>query len=280
MENQTRLLELFESYYDVVLSQKLKHIQQGQENPTPSSPASEPGDSSPDALSEVAQTHQILLQYLLDQEARNSYRFESQYEVEAYEEVRYAMASLADEIMLNIPWSGQDAWLDYLLESALFDSRIAGSQIFECIEALCVRPSKAPYNQWPTDLRRDLAQVYLRVLQLGFEGEYRRSEVPESVQGDTPEADKERSIQSLLDRDVNYYHTLVQSYLEVEMLVPGRELFPDALRNTLDQGRGGAFANLQKIYRNAVFLVIVTLIFSSVLWLLVAIPYRNLLGNS
>lgn len=85
----------------------------------------------------------------------------------------YAMAALADELMLfEVEWVGQPYWQDVLLEEALFKSCRAGTSLFELMDRLVAARSH-------NDTERQLAAVYLLVLRLGFSGRYRNE--PEAL---------------------------------------------------------------------------------------------------
>lgn len=76
----------------------------------------------------------------------------------------YAFVALVDETLLFTPWPGQAAWQDKPLESRLYASRQAGEQVPAAIQTLLE-------EQQPTT--RDLANVYLQCLILGFHGRLR-----------------------------------------------------------------------------------------------------------
>ncbi|QAX85575.1 type VI secretion system protein ImpK [Pseudomonas sp. DTU12.3] len=76
----------------------------------------------------------------------------------------YAFVALIDETLLFEPWPGQAAWQDKPLESRLYASRQAGEQVPAAIQSLLD-------DQQP--LTRDLANVYLQCLILGFHGRLR-----------------------------------------------------------------------------------------------------------
>lgn len=87
----------------------------------------------------------------------------------------FAMAALADELMLlEIDWPGQPHWQDILLEENMFRSCRAGTALFDQIDQLLTSHSHA-------QLERQLAGVYLLVLRLGFSGRYRQ--LPEKIEG-------------------------------------------------------------------------------------------------
>jgi len=83
--------------------------------------------------------------------------------VERYRLVKYAMVALADEVFLQMPWEGREYWYNHLLETREFDSQNAGTQVFEIIDRTLQRQAA----------ELDVATVYLYVLALGFEGQYR-----------------------------------------------------------------------------------------------------------
>jgi type VI secretion system protein ImpK len=80
------------------------------------------------------------------------------------EECRYVLAIFADEVLVNTPWYGQQAWRENLLEDALFDTHNAGDRFFEEVERLLRERDPA---------RAEVAAVYLMALALGFQGRYR-----------------------------------------------------------------------------------------------------------
>ena len=85
-------------------------------------------------------------------------------EKERYEEVRYIYAALADEIFLSEPWSGQKEFINYLIEEKVFLTSEAGEKIFDRIdEILRSKP----------DQMIELAELYLQILIIGFDGQYR-----------------------------------------------------------------------------------------------------------
>ena len=85
-------------------------------------------------------------------------------EKERYEEVRYIYAALADEIFLSEPWSGQKEFINYLIEEKVFLTSEAGEKIFNRIdEVLRSKPEQMI----------ELAELYLQILIIGFEGQYR-----------------------------------------------------------------------------------------------------------
>jgi len=76
----------------------------------------------------------------------------------------YAFVALVDETLLFTPWPGQLAWQQHPLESRMYSSRQAGERLPSAIKKLLD-------EQMPGT--RDLANVYLQCLVLGFQGRLR-----------------------------------------------------------------------------------------------------------
>jgi len=124
---------------------------------------------------------------------------------EVYREAQYVMAALADEIFLHLEWEGKSAWP--LLESRLFETHIAGEEVFSRIDRLLQR--RDPFYL-------DLAAVYFMALSLGFEGKYRGSD------------DNDRR---------EYRHQLFRMIYrrEPKLFTATAPLFPQSYQNTLDK---------------------------------------------
>jgi type VI secretion system protein ImpK len=125
-----------------------------------------------------------------------------------YRLAQYAMVALADEVFLNFDWGGRDYWYGHLLESRQFDSRSAGTQVFEIIDRLLQQRST----------KADVATVYLYALTLGFEGQYRDASDRSALTGY-----RERLHQHIKRR-------------EAQQLDEDRPLSASAYRHTLDRG--------------------------------------------
>lgn len=80
-----------------------------------------------------------------------------------YFEAQYVMAAFADDVFIHLDWEGKRAWTSNLLESALFQSHVAGEMFFEKLDRLL-------RDHDPAD--KSLAAVYLTALSLGFRGKY------------------------------------------------------------------------------------------------------------
>ncbi len=85
--------------------------------------------------------------------------------LELYAEAQYVMASIADEVFLNLEWPGRPHWR--LLESSLFQTHAAGEIIFQRIDELLRQGDVS---------RTEMATIYFTALALGFKGRYRGME--------------------------------------------------------------------------------------------------------
>jgi type VI secretion system protein ImpK len=82
-------------------------------------------------------------------------------------DVSYAMAAIADEIFLNMEWEGKTYWEENMLEFRYFNTQIAGDEIFNKIDELLLKSD-------PLSIEK--AEIYLKILSLGFKGKYRGSD--------------------------------------------------------------------------------------------------------
>jgi type VI secretion system protein ImpK len=84
------------------------------------------------------------------------------------EAARYLKVALADEALIALPdWPQRQEWIACPLEYQLYGSRCAGERIFDRINGLL---------QAPPGTQRELAQLYLMALAMGFQGRYRKQE--------------------------------------------------------------------------------------------------------
>jgi type VI secretion system protein ImpK len=80
-----------------------------------------------------------------------------------YFEAQYVMAAFADEIFIHLDWEGKRAWTSNLLETALFQTHVAGETFFDKLDQLLRERDPA---------QKSLAAIYLSALSLGFRGKY------------------------------------------------------------------------------------------------------------
>lgn len=133
---------------------------------------------------------QRLLDLFEEQAARLQPLLPDQHEARVFEETRYVMIAMADEVFIRLDWPGKTAWIDKPLEAVVFGTRESGERFFRRIdEALGRRPrdpneladpgalSARPFEKTddsPADRRASsqLLTVYLTALALGFRGQY------------------------------------------------------------------------------------------------------------
>lgn len=133
-----------------------------------------------------------------------------QYAASYFEEAMFAMAALADEFFLNLTWEGHNYWKDNLLESRLFGTHDAGDLFFKNLD---------DFLRVRDPMRRDLAEVYLLALGLGFQGKYR----------DVEDGGKLKAYCHQLY--VFIHHHEPRSYEK------GERLFPEVYGFTLEEGQ-------------------------------------------
>ncbi len=153
------LLEQFQEFYREVIRQKALIADRGKK--IASAPPSEPTIAEKGTFRAV----QSDLIRLLEEQVLSARRRGDELGVAYYKKAQYVMVALADEIFLQLKWSGQALWQDNLLELKFFNSHVAGENIFELIERLIKERDQA---------MNELAAVYLLGLTLGFRGKYRR----------------------------------------------------------------------------------------------------------
>ena len=76
-----------------------------------------------------------------------------------YQQAKYALVVLADEILIKSRWAYADSWEEQLLEFEYFQTRLAGEEFFSRLA------SEGERNE-------DLAEIYYIALCLGFTGIY------------------------------------------------------------------------------------------------------------
>ncbi len=199
-----------------------------------------PGTPPPGAPGEVWRS--LLL--TLERQALAARRTGGDYALKVFAEAQYVMAAVADEIFLHLDWGGRETWQSNLLESRIFHSHRAGDAIFERIEQLLTQRNPVV---------RDLAEVYLMALGLGFQGKWR----------DRPEAEEKLA----------EYRRRLHVFLfdrEPELGGGGR-LFPQAYGHTLALGPGRRLPHLRPWLWGFALLAL--------LWVLVSIPLWHLLAK-
>lgn len=188
------------------------------------------------------------LQSLIEMQTLEARRMGGRYEQENVQDACYLKAAVADEILISLDWPGRQDWAYHLLEAALFRTSIAGDTIFEHIEEILrvLDPSK-----------RELAQLYLFALSLGFEGKFRGMEQPEVL--------------------ASYRRELFRFVYQREPDMTAHELAPGAYTNTLSHVLP---AKLPAVGRWSVALgvtLLVLLFVSQLIWVWQTYPLEQVL---
>jgi type VI secretion system protein ImpK len=135
--------------------------------------------------------------------------------VEDAKDVVYAMAVLADEIFLSVDWSGKQYWEENMLERLYFGSQIAGERIFDKINEFTLKSESV-----------EKAEIYLKLLSLGFKGRYRGSDDEESEIN----AYKDKLYKFIEKRDKSVFligHRLFQKEYSYTIPTIHRKFLPD-----------------------------------------------------
>ena len=166
------------------------------------------------------------------------------------EEMTYIMAAFADEAFLCLlDWNGKSYWREHLMELRLFRSQIAGQEIFKRIDKVIARRDHGA---------EELCAVYLMVLSLGFKGQYLHS--PASV-------DAYRS--KLFDR---------LQMTNPELRQESRHLIPEAYLHTVTEGAPVRLPEPRKWWLVVAAILAGWLILSTIAWLELTRPTRQLLA--
>ena len=101
---------------------------------------------------------------LIDVQNMELMRHGSRSEQKRFEDAKYIKSAVADELLLTQEWPGKNHFTDFLIETSLFGTSIAGEKIFEEIDKLI---------QFPPGREPDIERMYLFALAIGFEGKYK-----------------------------------------------------------------------------------------------------------
>lgn len=227
-ERTTFIVECFEEFYKEVLKHKnfvLTNKKLKGER-----------ESSPNATAEFILSK---LKTFLEEQSITAALGGSSFAKTYYAEAQFIMVALADEVFLNLNWSGKPYWEANLLEQRLYNTHSAGQVFFEKLEDLL-------RNKDP--VRQDLAVLYLNALGLGFKGKYRHFN-DEGVLG---------SYRSKLFTFINRR----EPYLFKQNV----HIFPDAYAHTLEAGEAKELPNLRNWYLILAGLGFIYLLMSYVIW--------------
>jgi type VI secretion system protein ImpK len=179
------------------------------------------------------------LELTLQQQMAYANNYGGEFAARYYKEAQYLMAALADEVFLNMNWSGRAEWEANLLESKLFGTHTAGSTIFNNLDTYLLERDPST---------RDIGAIYLWILGLGFKGKYRNTDDGNAL------ADYRKKL---------YNFIMLHA---PDLLDPDSKLFDQSYHHTLDRGTAVKLPN-PKAY-NWAFLGIIAsfLIGSFLIW--------------
>jgi type VI secretion system protein ImpK len=161
-----------------------------------------------------------------------------EHERRLFEETRYVMIAMADEVFLHLVWSGREPWADKPLEAVVFQTRDSGDRFFNRIDDALI--GRIPASS-------QLLTVYLTALALGFRGRYAPLGTGE------PETYRARIVDFLARTDPE--------------IVRGEELCPQAHEHT---AQGAPQQRLPSLSRGLLpFLVVIIgwIVIGEILWL-------------
>lgn len=89
-----------------------------------------------------------------------------------FQEVKYALVALADELAIHSDWDHVETWRRSLLELQFFNTSFAGAEFFDRISRLWQRLSTTS-DPSLRDQITGVLEVYYSCLRMGFQGRYR-----------------------------------------------------------------------------------------------------------
>ncbi|MBA4750249.1 MAG: DotU family type IV/VI secretion system protein [Alphaproteobacteria bacterium] len=230
------VLRYFEEFYTEVSRQK-DRIRSGQWK-RPDAFSDAPGAAEMDVATS-AQAITDKLYQMLDRQAIQATRMGGEFGSTYYQEAQFVMAALADEVFLNLSWEGRQYWEDHLLESRLFGTHDAGDLFFRRLDQFLAERDI---------LRKDLAEVYLLALGLGFQGKFR------NINDDGRLAEWRRQLYVFINH-------------RTPALLAGKErLFPDSYAHTLATGDKEQMQDRRLWYTSIASVFFVIFLFSHLVW--------------
>jgi type VI secretion system protein ImpK len=168
------------------------------------------------------------------------------------EELVYLMAAFADETFAClVNWPGRDYWSEHWMESRLFNSQIAGEDIFRRIDKILTRQDYGA---------EELSSIYLMVLALGFRGRYLRDPAAVDVY-------RKKLFERLL---------MTNPDLRRDSL----RLFPEAYRHTISEGAPVRLPEPRKWWLVVAGVVATWLVVSTSTWLYLTSPTEQTLHDT
>lgn len=153
----------FQSFYYELLKQKEKALRLGEVHNDESNNTSIETNAVHLVASIQKRLHRVLLQQSQELQRQTGTMIKANH----IHNLHYLFAALTDEVFLNLPWQGAEVWSQSLLEAHIFNTQMAGENIFTDIDALLEQTDP---------LAPDMAEIYLFAIGLGFRGRLRRDE--------------------------------------------------------------------------------------------------------
>lgn len=169
-----------------------------------------------------------------------------------YQDARYVMVALADEVFLGFEWSGREEWAGNLLEEEVFHSQGSGELFFQRLDALLL--TSGPGTS-------DLARVYLMALALGFRGKFQHH-------------DPDHKIDAYLNRLYVYIFGR-----EPDAHPEKQQLFPQCLQAAISKSKPKWLPTLRRWRIFMALLVLTGILITHGLWLFLTDPLREVLQN-
>ncbi len=167
-----------------------------------------------------------------------------------YQKSLYAHAALIDEQILNqLEWKISDQWIVLMMEQTLFESRNAGVKLIDEMEEFAALPHNFTVDE------KKLAEIYIKIIWLGFVGKYQ---------------DKEEK-----SGDNSNIAELVEAlYKSAELFVPDveqRQLIEQAYKYNNNPQKQSRLAPLRRWYRYGLYCLLGYLLVSSFSWFVITI---------
>ena len=176
----------------------------------------------------------------------------------AVDELRYLKAALADELLLTHPWPGKTCFTDYLIETRLFGSSLAGDEIFKRIDALLNEASGQPSQ---------MAPLYLFAISTGFEGRHRGPHAEAALQ----------SLRDALFKKIYRREPALMSGLAEQPAHAERVMSEQAYRYQLSHIAPVRFFRFSRSTLIFILTMVLLLVFSQLMWRLSSAPVRRAL---
>lgn len=145
---------------------------------------------------------------LLNQQEKEAAKKGGDFGVKLYNDARYIMCAVSDEVFLTLKWTGQENWSKSLLETRFYGTNAGGELFYKKINEIL---------QKQDPVYSEIAIMYLYALSLGFRGKFHG--VNDEGQINT------------------YKQRLYQFLYKVKPSLDGnfKMIFPEAYRHTLEK---------------------------------------------